>query len=422
MRASSASLTAQLNALATSFSSLCTFNTCPSTTAAGTSVPFLRIRGTSEVSRTPVLFTGGVHAREWTPPDALCSFAANLLSGAAAAADFPYPVFSQPQPGGAAPIDFPAFNVPIALIQAILDGVELLIAPIINPEGRDFSLIGPFATTPNKFWRKSRRPLGIASCMVGVPPLDMSFGVDLNRNNDIIWDFDGTFFNAATAATFQNATAPCTASPNDPGTFRGPAAASEAETQNLNFLQNQVLHHIDVHMFGRQIEFPWGFATNQTTDTTRNFMNPTLDHLRDASYQEFIPTSLQTRLMDTGNFMRDAVSRTASTDPRAAGERRLQSDYTVSQSFRSARIAGACDDFFFSRQFTPVPPPSIEITTTPPEKLAFTVECGDASEHAFWVSAAEHPKIEREVHAALWGFLAKILFPSRGPSSSWPFT
>jgi hypothetical protein len=151
-------------------------------------------------------------------------------------------------------------------------------------------------------------------------------------------------------------------------------------------------------------------------------MNASLHHTRDASYAEFIPASLQARLIDTGNFMRNAVSRTATSDPRAAGDRRLQSDYTVSQSFRSARIAGACDDFFFSKQFSPAPAPSTEITASPPERLAYTIECGDATEHGFWANADEFPKIQREVHAALWGFLAKLLFPSTGPSSTWPFT
>jgi len=39
------------------------------------------------------------------------------------------------------------------------------------------------------------------------------------------------------------------------------------------------------------------------------------------------------------------------------------------------------------------------------ERYAFTIECGHRTEHEFWPDHdTEYPKIEREVHAALWGY------------------
>jgi hypothetical protein len=174
-------------------------------------------------------------------------------------------------------------------------------------------------------------------------------------------------------------------------------------------------------MFGRNIEFPWGFADNQTTDATRNFLNATLNGTRDATYAEFIPQSLVTRLIDVGTFMHDAITRTATLDPRAASDARLQSEYLVSQSKPLGRIAGACDDFFFSQQFSAAPIPSMEVVASPDQRLVYTLECGHDTEHGFWASADEHGKIEREVHAALWAFLAQLTFPTRFAASNWPF-
>src|SRR4051812_46704755 len=66
----------ELRDLATAFPALCTFDFCPNQTVGGRRVPFVKISH-PEAPTTPrigVLILGGVHAREWAPPDALVGF------------------------------------------------------------------------------------------------------------------------------------------------------------------------------------------------------------------------------------------------------------------------------------------------------------------------------------------------------------
>ncbi len=248
----------------------------------------------------------------------------------------------------------------------------------------------------------------------------MNTGVDINRNFDIVWDFNGKFFDAAAAAKFATAVTPCT--PSSPETYRGTAANSEAETKNLKFLQEQALHFIDVHMDGRTILVPWGFASNQTSDASKNFQNPTLHGKRGVAYAEFLPGSLQTKLTDVANFMHESILRLGTTDARAAASRALQNDYKVTPSVGLYPASGCCDDFFFSRQFAVGPAPGFKETVPPPGRLAYTIECGDGTEHGFFADpTTEFPKIEREVHAGLWGFLARLVDPARAVGPGWPF-
>jgi hypothetical protein len=81
---------------------------------------------------------------------------------------------------------------------------------------------------------------------------------------------------------------------------------------------------------------------------------------------------------------------------------------------------GAVDDFCFSRWFTgaaagrPIPP-----------VVALTMEAGgdprkgaDSREGGFWPTyRTQYPKIEREIHAAVWSFLTQVAaIPMAGPS------
>ena len=52
---------------------------CPNVTHEGRQSHVLRVGAKRDVAVDGVLFLGGVHAREWAPPDALVSLAADLL-------------------------------------------------------------------------------------------------------------------------------------------------------------------------------------------------------------------------------------------------------------------------------------------------------------------------------------------------------
>jgi carboxypeptidase A1 len=63
-------------------------------------------------------------------------------------------------------------------ITTMLDTFEVFVAPLLNPDGYEFS------RASNRYWRKNRRSNG-----KGV------YGVDLNRNWDINWGLVGTMGN-----------------------------------------------------------------------------------------------------------------------------------------------------------------------------------------------------------------------------------
>jgi predicted deacylase len=65
--------------LETSFPTLCTRAVFAGRTFEGREHSFVKIAAGSG-ARPAVLIVGGVHAREWAPPDALVAFARNLLA------------------------------------------------------------------------------------------------------------------------------------------------------------------------------------------------------------------------------------------------------------------------------------------------------------------------------------------------------
>ena len=158
-----------------------------------------------------VLPLGGIHAREWVPPDALVSLAADLLEAYTAGRGLGY--------GGRY---FPASDVQQSLEQA-----NLFLYACVDPDGRRFS------QTAESQWRKNRRPHSSGGTCVGV---------DINRDFDFLWDHTSKFAPDSGVRTSAN---PC-----DPNLYRGPAAASEPETRNVVWLLDSrptIRWHIDVH-------------------------------------------------------------------------------------------------------------------------------------------------------------------------------
>jgi len=107
-------------------------------------------------------------------------------------------------------------------ITAVVDGNDIWIAPVWNPDGYNYVF------TVNNLWRKNRRPVG------------NGVGVDLNRNYPFGWS------------------SPCAGS-LAPGscTYKGPNPASEAETKTMMALSNdqRFAKVLDLHSFGREILF-----------------------------------------------------------------------------------------------------------------------------------------------------------------------
>lgn len=110
-------------------------------------------------------------------------------------------------------------------ITAAVDAHDIWIIPVCNPDGYEHVF------NVDNFWRKNRRPFGGGD-----------FGVDLNRNYPQGWSNT------------------CSGSSNpSSSTYKGPSAASEAETQAILALSNdrRFAKVIDVHSRGREVL--WGY-------------------------------------------------------------------------------------------------------------------------------------------------------------------
>jgi carboxypeptidase T len=160
----------------------------------------LRI-GERRGSEHKLLFMGCHHAREWISVEVAYLLAEHLVTGANQA-----PVRDWLQRG------------------------EIWVAPMVNPDGHEFS------RTQNRLWRKNRRQNP-----------DGSIGVDPNRNYGYMW---GTL-DVNTSSHV----------PRDE-TYVGPRAFSEPETQAVRNVVARELFRgvITYHSFSQLILYPWGYT------------------------------------------------------------------------------------------------------------------------------------------------------------------
>jgi Zinc carboxypeptidase/von Willebrand factor type A domain len=204
---------AAITALAAAHPTLCTVSTLPEATlgydggfvpAAGpASLQLLRITTTPASRAKPgFLLIGGTHAQEWMNPLIAIEFATQLLNN----------------------YDPASIDPGVQAINALVDGLDLLIIPVLNPDGLTYSI------HDDAGWRKNRRNSG-GGC----------FGVDNNRNYEV-------YFGGAGSSGL-----PCD------GTYRGAFAFSEAENRNVRWVLEQfpnVLVGVDTHSYGQQILRP----------------------------------------------------------------------------------------------------------------------------------------------------------------------
>src|SRR6201999_116863 len=107
----------------------------PNLTHEGRQTHVLRV-GATNSGHDGVLILGGVHAREWVPPDALISLAADLLEAFDRRTGLAY-----------GDKGFTASE-----IRQVMQSLNILVYPCANPDGRHFS------QTADPQWRKNRRP------------------------------------------------------------------------------------------------------------------------------------------------------------------------------------------------------------------------------------------------------------------------
>ncbi|HWB79336.1 MAG TPA: M14 family zinc carboxypeptidase [Nannocystaceae bacterium] len=143
--------------------------------------------------RPTIVITAGQHAREWI----------SVTSAMYLADDF-------------------VAHADEAMYSEALAAVQIVIVPVVNPDGYAFTWIG------DRLWRKNRRD--------GV-------GVDTNRNFGWGWGGEG----ASMVPEEQN--------------YAGTSAFSEPESQVVRdfvLAHDELVAHVDLHSFGELVLYPWG--------------------------------------------------------------------------------------------------------------------------------------------------------------------
>jgi murein tripeptide amidase MpaA len=253
-----------------------------------------------------ILFTGGVHAREWGGSDICINFAADLLEAYKLNKGLRYndQYFNSEQ------------------IQKIVDSLNIIVLPDVNPDGKAYSQSDP----SKRMWRGNRNLNG-HSC----------FGVDLNRNFDFLWDYKKYF---STDADVHTSDDPC----DGRQIYRGKSPFSEPETQNVKWLLDEISGigcFIDVHCNGGTFLHSWGIDQNQSSKPEMNFANPDYDGKRgvdEDDYKEYI-----------SNEDLDYVKHVSKTF-NAAVLKVNQNDYEVKQAFYLYPTSGASDDYSYGRR------------------------------------------------------------------------
>jgi murein tripeptide amidase MpaA len=346
-----------LAGLAASYPSICELIALPHPSIEGRSSHAVRICRHAVNDRDAVLLTGGVHAREWGGADICVNVAADLCEAYTANTGLGY--------GGK--------HFSNAQVRALVEGANLLVFPDVNPDGRHFS------QTVDAGWRKNRNTTesgGNPACI----------GVDLNRNQDFLWDFERFFDPASDVNTSAD---PCSLSP----TYRGAAAVSEPETRNVVWLMEnypRIRWYIDIHSYNESILHSWGDDENQSADAAQNFANPGFDGRRGVAgddYAEYIPGADLADIVELANEFRTALLAVRGKD------------YTVGPGYNLYPTSGANDDYAYSRAFTN--PANNKI-------YAYTVEFG-AEPQPLWPEMA---RIIEDVSSGIIGLCLRALCQS----------
>ncbi len=131
---------------------------------------------------------------------------------------------------------------------------DVWVMPVENPDGYQYTF------TTERYWRKNRRPNAGGS-----------YGIDPNRNYPAFWGIDGVGSSAWEYAE----------------TYRGPAPASEPETQAVMAFHaaHPPVVALSYHSYGGLVLYPWGFRAGE--------LPPDL-----ARYQAFAGTDLAPTVTD----------------------------------------------------------------------------------------------------------------------------
>ncbi|KAK7101630.1 carboxypeptidase B-like [Littorina saxatilis] len=122
----------------------------------------------------------------------------------------------------------------------LLDNFHLVIIPVANPDGYEFSR----TSSNTRLWRKNRRYVGgIFSC----------YGVDLNRNFNAFWQGSGY----------------CT-SDSYPGTSYNSEPETNAVESIFRRFQNNMVIYLPVHCYSQVLLLPWSYQSTNSIVNARH--------------------------------------------------------------------------------------------------------------------------------------------------------
>lgn len=176
----------------------------------------LRVGERARSGRPAFMIIGGQHGHEYGSSEIILNLANVLLQGRTSGLDF----------GN-------QFTFTAADVEAVLRGLDLVLLPLVNPDGRAYSQDNQQA------WRKNRRP----------PPAGSSaYGVDLNRNFDYLFNLQPNAGNSVVSGS--NVAAD--------DFYRGTGAFSEPESGNVKSLAQTFKPRwfADLHSGARCVVYP----------------------------------------------------------------------------------------------------------------------------------------------------------------------
>jgi predicted deacylase len=211
-------------------------------------------------NKPAMLIMGGVHARELAPVELTLKLAQKLIDG---------------------------YGKDPAITQQ-LDTREVVIIPVVNVDGRMQVEKG------QSMWRKNTHPF------------PDGHGVDINRNFDAHWAYQGVSAPAGWSAGRWESFKQQIMEPASEA-YSGPGAASEPETQALQklFAQKRFTLSVDLHAYGEMMIWPLGFTTAPTPHdavfkalhkktaptyrggTSMQLLYPTSGTTKDYAYEKF---------------------------------------------------------------------------------------------------------------------------------------
>lgn len=317
----------------------------PNETYEGRLCHAVKIAHGSGSDRVGICFVGGLHAREWIPPDALINFVEVIARAYQTNTD----------------ITIGRNNFLSSDIVTLLSKIDIFVFPQVNPDGRNSS-----QTIPSEImWRKNKRDNG-----------DGTVGVDINRNFNFLWNYP-LYFDPA---------APIVSSiVSSRNTFIGPEPNSEPETRNVIHILNSfsnIKYFIDVHSFSELLLFDWGNDESQSSNSIMNFQNFTYYGqigIRGDSYREYVEASDSSLRRTLCDSMRQSIQNVRGRN------------YSVQSSFELYPTSGTSANYVDSRSYVN---PSLG------KVHGFTIECGTE----FMPELPEREQVINEVTAALLRF------------------